>query len=135
MANVELAHPDNAPGEFFDDTQCINCPTCRQLGPTTFGDAPAQPVVVRQPVSDAEKLQALIALGCEFSRAKTIRHRTVAAGLGGQNHCRPRPHRRLNGAGLPRQIFVHRRSSFLAPREPRVIHIAAILLAVYIIDT
>ena len=62
MANVELAHPANVAGEFFIDTNCINCPTCRQVAPAIFGDAPEQPVVVRQPTTDDEKLQALIAL-------------------------------------------------------------------------
>lgn len=62
MADPKLAHPANVPGEFFVDTNCINCPTCRQIAPTIFGDADGQPVVVRQPVSDEEKLAALVAL-------------------------------------------------------------------------
>lgn len=62
MANAQLAHPDNVPGEFFVDTRCINCPTCRQCAPEMFGDAPTQPVVIRQPANDAEMLRCLIAL-------------------------------------------------------------------------
>lgn len=62
MANVQSAHPDNAPGEFFVDTNCINCPTCRQCAPGMFGDTPTQPVVIRQPANSAETLRALIAL-------------------------------------------------------------------------
>ena len=62
MADPKLAHPANVPGEFFVDTNCINCPTCRQIAPTIFGDADGQPVVVRQPVSDQEKLATLVAL-------------------------------------------------------------------------
>lgn len=62
MANVELADPANAPGDFFVDRNCISCPTCRQVAPTTFGDGPSRPVVVRQPQSDREDLQALMAL-------------------------------------------------------------------------
>jgi len=62
MANVELADPANAPGDFFVDRNCISCPTCRQIAPITFGDGPRQPVVVRQPQSEQEDFQALIAL-------------------------------------------------------------------------
>jgi len=62
MADPKLAHPANAPGDFFVDTNCIDCPTCRQIAPAMFGDAEDQPVVARQPVTDAEKLQALIAV-------------------------------------------------------------------------
>jgi glyoxylase-like metal-dependent hydrolase (beta-lactamase superfamily II)/ferredoxin len=62
MADPKLAHPANAPGDFFVDTNCIDCPTCRQIAPEMFGDAEDQPVVARQPVSDGEKLQALIAV-------------------------------------------------------------------------
>jgi glyoxylase-like metal-dependent hydrolase (beta-lactamase superfamily II) len=62
MANIELADPANVPGDFFVDRNCISCPTCRQVAPTVFGDGPRQPVVVNQPESNAEQLQALIAL-------------------------------------------------------------------------
>jgi len=37
MADPKLAHPANVPGEFFVDTNCINCPTCRQIAPAIFG--------------------------------------------------------------------------------------------------
>lgn|GEM_PF-2727059 len=29
MANARMAHPNNVAGEFFVDTNCINCPTCQ----------------------------------------------------------------------------------------------------------
>jgi hypothetical protein len=44
MANVELADPANAPGDFFVDRNCISCPTCRQVAPTVFGDGPSRPL-------------------------------------------------------------------------------------------
>ncbi|HVO93685.1 MAG TPA: MBL fold metallo-hydrolase [Terriglobales bacterium] len=62
MADPKLAHPANVPGEFFVDTNCIDCPTCRQIAPTVFGDAVDQPVVARQPTSGEETRQALMAL-------------------------------------------------------------------------
>jgi len=72
MANVELADPADARGDFFVDRNCISCPTCRQVAPTTFGDGPSRPIVVRQPQSDREDLQALMALAspqsCQYSQ-------------------------------------------------------------------
>ena len=49
MADSSLAHPDNAQGEFFIDTTCIDCPICRQTAPAIFGDGPGQALVIRQP--------------------------------------------------------------------------------------
>ncbi|MBI4054768.1 MAG: MBL fold metallo-hydrolase [Elusimicrobia bacterium] len=62
MANPHLAHAANVPGDFYVDTTCIDCPICRQIAPATFGDAPEQAVVVRQPASDEERTKALMAL-------------------------------------------------------------------------
>ena len=82
MANVELADPANAPGDFFVDRNCINCPTCRQVAPTVFGDGPSQPVVIRQPRSGDEDLQALIALvSCPAGSIGTRSHRDLAAAI------------------------------------------------------
>lgn len=82
MANVELADPANAPGDYFVDRNCINCPTCRQIAPTVFGDGPSQPVVIRQPRSGDEDLQALIALvSCPAGSIGTRSHRDLAAAI------------------------------------------------------
>lgn len=62
MANSRLAHPANVAGTFYVDTTCIDCPTCRQIAPATFGDAPEQAVVVRQPGTVEERTRALMAL-------------------------------------------------------------------------
>lgn len=36
MANKENKYPDNAPGPFYVDTQCIDCDLCRQTAPNNF---------------------------------------------------------------------------------------------------
>jgi len=52
VARVDLRHPANAEGDWFVDTRCIDCGTCRDIAPSLFGSRGAQSVVVRQPVRD-----------------------------------------------------------------------------------
>jgi glyoxylase-like metal-dependent hydrolase (beta-lactamase superfamily II) len=64
MANPADAVSGNVPGPFFVDSSCIDCDTCRQLAPATFGEAAATSFVQLQPRDDAElraALQALVA--------------------------------------------------------------------------
>ena len=52
MADQRLAHPANAPGDFYVDSSCMGCDVCRQLAPEYFGDCPGQAskaVVALQP--------------------------------------------------------------------------------------
>ena len=42
MARLADRIAENAPGEFYVDSSCIDCDTCRTLAPDTFGDAPGQ---------------------------------------------------------------------------------------------
>jgi glyoxylase-like metal-dependent hydrolase (beta-lactamase superfamily II)/ferredoxin len=62
MADAKRAHASNAPGDYFIDTTCIDCPICRQVAPSIFGDGPGQAVVVRQPETPGERLRADMAL-------------------------------------------------------------------------
>jgi glyoxylase-like metal-dependent hydrolase (beta-lactamase superfamily II)/ferredoxin len=62
MANPEKRGPGNAPGDFFVDSTCIDCDTCRQIAPAVFAEADGHAVVHRQPVSDADSRVALYAL-------------------------------------------------------------------------
>lgn len=36
MASPHDKYPDNAPGAFYTDTQCIDCDLCRQTAPDFF---------------------------------------------------------------------------------------------------
>ena len=40
MANPKKRVPQNVPGDFFVDSTCIDCDTCRQIAPRVFGEAP-----------------------------------------------------------------------------------------------
>src|SRR5947209_6161376 len=64
MANVNKSVPENVPGDFFVDSTCIDCDTCRQLAPASFAEAPGHAFVHRQPETTAERRQALHALVC-----------------------------------------------------------------------
>jgi glyoxylase-like metal-dependent hydrolase (beta-lactamase superfamily II)/ferredoxin len=62
MASREQAVPENVPGPFFVDTTCIDCDTCRQLAPATFGETGAYSFVRLQPRDDDERRAAARAL-------------------------------------------------------------------------
>jgi glyoxylase-like metal-dependent hydrolase (beta-lactamase superfamily II)/ferredoxin len=62
MANQLKRLPSNVAGDFFVDSTCINCDTCRQLAPTTFRETDEYSAVYHQPAGEAELLQAHQAL-------------------------------------------------------------------------
>jgi glyoxylase-like metal-dependent hydrolase (beta-lactamase superfamily II)/ferredoxin len=76
MADEKKLVKDNVPGDFFVDTTCINCDTCRQLAPSVFRDQGDFSCVQKQPQNDAETIEAMHALlscptGSIGNRAKT----------------------------------------------------------------
>jgi len=64
MADKNKAVPENVAGDFFVDSTCINCDTCRQLAPEAFKDAGPHSYVFQQPRNDMESRQATRALLC-----------------------------------------------------------------------
>ena len=62
MAKIEHIHPKNMVGDFFVDTTCIDCDTCRTLAPATFSRVDDQSVVYSQPSSYDETYKALEAV-------------------------------------------------------------------------
>src|SRR6202040_1359209 len=64
MANLDKRLNTNLPGEFFVDSTCIDCDTCRQLAPAVFGEAPEHAFVHRQPTTPEDRRLALYALVC-----------------------------------------------------------------------
>jgi ferredoxin len=64
MARLEDRLSDNAPGDYFVDSSCIDCDTCRFVAPSVFArsDAHGQSVVLRQPRAEDERLRAAMAL-------------------------------------------------------------------------
>jgi len=64
MADLKKSVPENVPGDFFVDSTCIDCDTCRQLAPAVFGEAPEHAFVHRQPENPEDRRRALHALVC-----------------------------------------------------------------------
>src|SRR5207249_3051922 len=62
MANPDKRLPENAPGDFFVDSTCIDCDTCRQVAPQVFAEGDGHAFVRRQPATDADRRHALHAL-------------------------------------------------------------------------
>lgn len=62
MANPALRLTENVPGDFFVDSTCIDCDTCRQLAPATFRDHGEQSSVYRQPETEEELRLAQMAI-------------------------------------------------------------------------
>lgn len=62
MANPNKRVAENVPGDFFVDSTCIDCDACRQIAPAVFGEAAETSLVKAQPVSNADRRQALRAL-------------------------------------------------------------------------
>ncbi|KAI4373163.1 hypothetical protein MLD38_011321 [Melastoma candidum] len=64
--------PQNVDGEFFVDTVCIDCDTCRWMAPDIFTRVANLSAVAKQPQSKAERLNALQALlACPTSSIHT----------------------------------------------------------------
>ena len=62
MADPRKMVAENVPGDFFVDSTCIDCDTCRQLAPQVYGQARDYSYVRRQPTGDEETRQAMQAL-------------------------------------------------------------------------
>lgn len=62
MADIRKKVKGNIDGDFFVDTTCINCDTCRQLAPETFEDNGEYSYVTNQPGSQNLKTKATRAL-------------------------------------------------------------------------
>jgi glyoxylase-like metal-dependent hydrolase (beta-lactamase superfamily II) len=62
MAKDSLRRHENAPGEFFVDSTCIDCDTCRWVARGMFSREGSMSAVTRQPVGEAERLAAFRAL-------------------------------------------------------------------------
>jgi glyoxylase-like metal-dependent hydrolase (beta-lactamase superfamily II)/ferredoxin len=75
MARTDLRHPMNSEGDWFVDTRCIDCGTCRDIAPHLFIAVGDHSVVARQPSGDApaERIDAwLAAQACPTSSIGTM---------------------------------------------------------------
>src|SRR6185437_12122643 len=57
MANPKKRVPENVAGDFFVDSTCIDCNTCRQIAPAVFGEALGTSFVKAQPAAMTGELR------------------------------------------------------------------------------
>jgi glyoxylase-like metal-dependent hydrolase (beta-lactamase superfamily II)/ferredoxin len=62
MADPKRALEANAKGEFFVDSTCINCGTCRKFAPAVFGEADSTSYVAQQPSNEISEILAMRSL-------------------------------------------------------------------------
>ncbi len=56
MADIANKYPDNVPGKYYVDNQCIDCDLCRETAPKNFtrSDEGGYSYVQKQPTADEE---------------------------------------------------------------------------------
>ncbi len=67
MADPANKYPDNVPGRYYVDDQCIDCDLCRETAPNNFmrNDDGGHSFVFKQPETPEEEAQSQEALeGC-----------------------------------------------------------------------
>ena len=59
MANKNDKHPENVPGKYYVDSQCIDCDVCRVTAPNCFNrqEEKGYSFVAKQPASADEASQ------------------------------------------------------------------------------
>lgn len=62
MAKLSLRREENVSGDFYVDTSCIDCDTCRWMAPETFGRKNNKSNVYKQPKTDSQRRKAYHAL-------------------------------------------------------------------------
>ena len=64
MAHLDDKWPDNMPGSFYVDEQCIDCDLCRELAPSFFcrNDDRGYSFVCSQPLEDDDVDECLEAM-------------------------------------------------------------------------
>jgi glyoxylase-like metal-dependent hydrolase (beta-lactamase superfamily II)/ferredoxin len=73
MAHLNQRRSQNVNGDFYVDTTCIDCDTCRWMAPEVFYDVDDQSAVYHQPTNETERLAALQALlACPTSSIGTV---------------------------------------------------------------
>lgn len=73
MAHLSKRRPENVEGDFYVDSTCIDCDTCRWMAPEVFVSAGDQSAVCHQPADPVERLRAMQALlSCPTASIGTI---------------------------------------------------------------
>ena len=106
MASREQAVPENVPGAFFVDTTCIDCDTCRQLAPATFGETGDFSYVQLQPRDRASAAPP-------FGRWSPVRPGRSAADTARN----PRSDQRLSAAAGSRRLLLRLQFAQIVRRQ------------------
>lgn len=73
MAHLNQRRSQNISGNFYVDSTCIDCDTCRWMAPEVFHEAGGQSAVYHQPATQKERLRSLQALlSCPTSSIGTV---------------------------------------------------------------
>lgn len=73
MAHLTQRRPENVSGNFYVDSTCIDCDTCRWMAPEVFYAVADQSAVHHQPTNEVERLRAMQALlACPTASIGTI---------------------------------------------------------------
>lgn len=73
MATLQQRRPENIAGDFYVDSTCIDCDTCRWMTPEVFHSVGDQSAVYHQPTNEAERLKAIQALlACPTASIGTV---------------------------------------------------------------
>jgi glyoxylase-like metal-dependent hydrolase (beta-lactamase superfamily II)/ferredoxin len=73
MAHLDIRRWENVNGDFYVDTTCIDCDTCRWMASQVFSRINQQSAVYHQPQNEVERLAALQALlACPTNSIGTV---------------------------------------------------------------
>ncbi|MBW4470467.1 MAG: MBL fold metallo-hydrolase [Stenomitos rutilans HA7619-LM2] len=73
MPHLTQRRPENVSGDFYVDSTCIDCDTCRWMASAVFHEAGDQSAVFHQPTNEIERLQAMQALlACPTASIGTV---------------------------------------------------------------
>lgn len=75
VARVDLRNEANSTGDWFVDTRCIDCGTCREIAPGLFDDVGGLSVVGHQPTTGEELDAWLAAQACPTISIGTVSRR------------------------------------------------------------
>jgi glyoxylase-like metal-dependent hydrolase (beta-lactamase superfamily II)/ferredoxin len=73
MASIKQRRTENIEGNFYVDSTCIDCDTCRWMAPEIFRSSGEQSAVYHQPINDLEELKGIQALlSCPTASIGTV---------------------------------------------------------------
>ena len=73
MATLERKRTENTEGNFYVDSSCIDCDTCRWVAPDVFNRQSSMSAVYHQPQTESERVEAMQALlSCPTASIGTV---------------------------------------------------------------